>query len=629
MKKSIIIIGAALLLPLAASAQSLNIRLAGAATYNFGATDYSEASFESRNITVADHSFGLDSVALIYVDDTVLANNNVVVKYTDNAAEVIVAGNLLNYVSADIAGADVVITQSDAVSDTECGEITYTLCGNSGNGSFKMLGAYKASFVLDGLQLSSQSGAALNFDNGKRIALKSNEGTVNVLADCAGGSQKGAIVCKGHLEFKGKGSLQVTGNSSHAIYSKEYVELKNTALTVTDAVKDGINCAQYFAMESGTLTIAQSGDDGIQVSYKDAVNREAEDTGSITIKGGTLNITTKTKAAKSLKAENDITVSGGKLTLEVTGNGVWDAAKLKTKAAACIGADGNVLINGGELHLTASGSGGKGISCDGQLTVDDGSIWIKTTGGMYAYVNGVENHNYTGNTDNINSDYKSSPKGIKADGDIYINGGIIDIATSGNGAEGIEAKATITIGGGTLNIKSYDDGINSTNDMVINGGSVCVVSTAGDGLDSNANLTIAGGSVQAYAAKSPEMGLDAATENGCAVIFTGGSILAVGGGNSGPTTSATTQAFISLTNTVTAGTEITIKDGDAIMTTFTVPAYYGTTDTPLSAPAFGPGGGTRPGAQGGLLLSAPGMESGKTYSVTIGSIAATATAKLR
>lgn len=628
--RAVTILYAAMLLPLAANAQSLNVRLTGGATYNFGAAEWTGATFASRAITVGPQTYGLDSVAVIYVDDATLPSNNVAVRYSDTGAEVIVAANLADYVSATVKGADVAITQSTAVSDTEIGEITYTLSGTCADGSLKMTGDYKSTVVLDGLQLTSLKGAALTFENGKRIALKSNEGTVNVLADCAGGSQKGAVVCKGHLEFKGKGSLQVTGHSSHAVYAKEYVEFKNTALTITDAVKDGINCAQYFAMTSGTLTIVHSGDDGIQVSYKDTENREAEDTGSITVSGGTLTISTQAAAAKSLKAENCVTVSGGTITLEVTGAGLWDATKLKTKAASCIGADADVTIEGGTLHLSASGGGGKGISCDGRLTVNDGSIWIKTTGGMLVYNGGVLNQNYTGNADNINSDYKSSPKGIKADGDIAINGGIIDIATSGNGAEGIEAKSTINITGGTLNIKSYDDGINSSSDMTISGGDVCVVSTAGDGLDSNANLTIAGGSVQAYAAKSPEMGLDAATESGGAVIFTGGSILAVGGGNSGPTTSATTQAFVSLTNAVTAGTEIKIMDGDTVMSSFTVPSYYGTTETPLGAPAFGPGGGgTRPGAQGGLLLSAPGMASGKSYTIAIGSTTVTATAKLR
>ena len=84
--------------------------------------------------------------------------------------------------------------------------------------------------------------------------------------------------------------LNVYGNTAHAVYAKEYVEMKNCTLNVLSAVKDGINCNQYFLLESGALNISGVQDDGVQVSYKDDTDREAEDTGTITIAGGSVNI---------------------------------------------------------------------------------------------------------------------------------------------------------------------------------------------------------------------------------------------------------------------------------------------------------------------------------------------------
>ena len=89
---------------------------------------------------------------------------------------------------------------------------------------------------------------------------------------------------------------------------------------------------------------------------------------------------------------------------------------------------------------------------------------------MYAYVNGTEYPNYTGNTDRLTSDRKSSPKGMKVDGDVTINGGSINVTTTGNGGEGIESKSEMTVNAGTIVVNSRDDGLNSSSHMYIKGG---------------------------------------------------------------------------------------------------------------------------------------------------------------
>lgn len=473
-----------------------------------------------------------------------------------------------------------------------------------------------------GLNLTNASGAAFDIQNGKRIEISAKNGTENVLADCASGTQKGAIVCKGHLEFKGKGYLEVKGSTSHAIYAKEYVSVKNCTLSVTGAVKDGINCTQYFLLESGSVSISGTGDDAVQVDFKDSTDREAEDTGSVTIAGGKLTADVTAVAAKCLKAEGDVMISGGELSLNVSGKGKWDSAKSKTKAASCIGADGNVNISAGTITLGASGSGGKGISCDGIMTIDGGDITITTTGGVFAYVNGREYDGYTGNTDNLASDSKSSPKGIKADTEIVINGGNINVTTSGKGGEGIESKGTLTVNDGTINVKAYDDAINSSSHMYIKGGDITVVSTNNDGLDSNGNLYVMGGTVRAFGASQPECGIDAAEEEGFTVIFTGGTLLAVGGGNSAPTSSASTQAFVSGSGKATAGSTIELRSGATVLASFTVPEGY---------TSSGSTGGFRPGGSSGgsILITCPGLVSGTTYTLVNGTATSNVSAALR
>lgn len=477
----------------------------------------------------------------------------------------------------------------------------------------------------------------LNIQDGKRIALSVKKGTENTLTDGVSGAQKGCIVCKGHLEMKGKGTLNVYGNTTHGIYSKEYVQLKNCTVNVLAAAKDGINCNQYFLMESGTLSISGTADDGVQVSYKDATDRETEDTGTLTVNGGTLNISVTGTATKGLKADGDVVITDGELNLTTSGGGKWDADDVKTKACSCISADGHVRIDGGTLTLVSSGSDGKGISCDSTLTINGGTIAVSTTGGMYAYVNGKEYTNYTGNTDNLDSDQKSSPKGMKADGNVTINGGNISVTTTGNGAEGIESKAVLTVNDGTLVVNSYDDSLNSSSHMYIKGGDITVVASGNDGIDSNGNLYISGGVIRAFGTSAPECGIDANEEDGYSVIFTGGTLLAVGGGNSVPSTAASTQPYVTGSMSVTANSTVTLKSGSTVLATFTVPSNYtssGQGGGGFGGRAFGgpggqggPGGGSMSGSS--VLVSCAGLASGSSYTLTSGSSSSTVTAQLK
>ena len=635
MKKTLLTI-AAIGMTMSAAAQTLNI-VSGSVTYAVPAAQAGDMTYQNgTSLTVMGKTLQTSDITRMYVDNSTVTDNTVNIVYNGTEATVTVAGNIAQYVTPVVEGAHVSITQSDNVGDDTCGEITYSLSGESPDGEFTMTGSYKATVELRGLTLTNLAGAPINIQDGKRIEMSVKKDTENTLADCLSGTQKGCIVCKGHLELKGKGTLNVYGNTAHAIYAKEYVSLKNATVNVLSAVKDGVNCNQYFLMESGTLNISGVADDGVQTAYKeeDETLREAEDTGSITISGGTLNIAVSGTATKGLKADGNVLVTAGDLTVTTSGGGKWDTDAAKTKASTCISADGNVQIDGGTLSLASSGSGGKGISCDAELIINGGDITVNTTGGMYAYVNGTEYTNYTGNTDRLTSDQKSSAKGMKADGNVTINGGTINVTTKGNGAEGIESKAVLTINDGTVNCYTYDDAINSSSHMYIKGGDITVVATNNDGLDSNGNMYIQGGTIRAFGTTSPECGIDANEEEGYSVIFTGGTLLAVGGGNSVPSTSESTQPYVSGSMSVAANQEITLKDGDTVLATFTVPENYSASSSGggpriSAAPGGGgPGGGGWGGSSSKILISCENLSSGSGYTITSGTSSLQVTAVL-
>ncbi|MDE6536179.1 MAG: carbohydrate-binding domain-containing protein, partial [Muribaculaceae bacterium] len=259
------------------------------------------------------------------------------------------------------------------------------------------------------------------------------------------------------------------------------------------------------------------------------------------------------------------------------------------------------------------------------------------------YSGSTLNHNYTGNTDRIKSDLKSSPKGIKVDGEVIISGGNINVNTTGNGGEGIESKTILTISGGNVFVQAYDDAINSSSHMYISGGNVTAIGRSNDGLDSNGNMYISGGVVRAFGARSPECGLDANEEEGYSVVFTGGMILGVGGSNSVPSTSSSTQPYLTSSISVSAGQTLTVKSGDEVLATFEIPAEYNPSSSswrpapPMMvpppggmSPMMGPGGwGGGPGGQnaGPVLISLPSLTKSKSYTITNGTSTSTSTAK--
>ena len=618
----------ALMLTIAATAQTLNVKV-GSVVYQFPASQAGDMTYsDGTTLTIMGKAFTLSDISSMTIDNTEVTDNSIGVAYDGSSALVTVAGNVAQYVTPTVSGAHVSIAQSDDVAE----EITYTLLGTSTDGEFYMSGSYKTTVELNGLTLTNAtpvySGAAVHIQNGKRIKMKVVTGTTNTLVDAAGGSQKGCLYIKGHAEFAQKGTLNITGNVKHGIKTGEYITLKNATINVLSAVGDGINCEQFFQMTSGAINIQGVGDDGIQCDVEDAAtgettDHEDEDSGNVYIEDGTLTVNVTADAAKGVKCEGDMRISGGKVTITTSGGGVWDSTKLKTKASACLGSDGAMTISGGTLSLTSTGAGGKGLNVDGALTIKGGTTTISTSGnavvasstGTLSVVTSSQQ------LDKYESDYKSSPKGIKADGAITISDdAIIYVTTTGAGGEGIESKTSITITGGQTTVNASDDGINASyntstggsGDLTISGGYVFSRSTGNDGIDANGNCYIKGGLVYAIGTGGVEKSIDANTEQGKKLYITGGTIIAVGDLEGGSSISGGTCKYTTSWN---ATSWYALYNGDTLVAAFKTPTK-----------SSGGGGGGWPGGGGGsgggnssqkLIVytsSTPTLQSGITVS---------------
>ena len=352
-------------------------------------------------------------------------------------------------------------------------EVIYNVKGSSTNGALIIKSDYKLQVNLNNVTLNSTCGEAMRFKCGKRVALVMAEGSVNTFTDSNDkgvtpdplDEHKACIYTKGHIELSGAGTLNVTGNYNHAIATKEYFKVKKTvkAINIVKSVNDAVHVGEYFTMNGGELTIDEATlGDGVQVEFKTddygKVVKDEENTGDVTINGGTLNIT--------MAATEDV---------------------------KCIKADGNVAINGGTLLLNAKANGSRGIQADGTLTITEAedattAITICAEGGKCTF-----------------SSHKDDPDkcmGINIDGDINISAGTINITASGASSNGLKTDQSITISGGTINIDATgvsSNGMKIEKNVTATGGSTIVTNTGekSKGIVYSGTKSVTGGEIRA------------------------------------------------------------------------------------------------------------------------------------
>ena len=307
-----------------------------------------------------------------------------------------------------------------------------------------------------------------------------------------------------------------------------------------------------------------------------------------------------------IKANDYVAIGGGVLNIEVSGT-----------AKKGISSDGYVLVSGGRTTILTSGdgeydededdvSGAAGIKADLYFQMEGGQLNIKSTGAGGKGINtdgeiiindGDIQVITTGQTFTYSSDLDSKAKGIKSDTDVTVNGGTIKIKTTGGeGSEGLEAKGVMNINGGEIEIATYDDCINSAGDMYLNGGYIYAFATNNDAIDSNGDLYIKGGVIVALGASGAECAIDAA--EGKNIYITGGTVVGVGGSNASYPASSSSQMSIAFQASVSTGSTLTVADGSDAILSFTIKRGY----------------------QSGLyLISSPDFKNGTSYTVYSGS----------
>ena len=495
--------------------------------------------------------------------------------FDKNSFVAIVNIDMSNPTSKEENGVTITVDGNDVVADHGSQEgICYVVTGTTNDGSLTINGKADFEIELNNADITNTRSTALDIESKYKAFLVlagSNRLTDGTTAD---DSHKGALFAKGKLHISGDGSLDVYGTYNNGIHGKSNIVIdKGVNLYVNSTANHGI----------------KAGDD-------------------MYINGGIINVEVSAPGAKGINGDIDININGGRTTVVSTANGQWDDEDLETKASAGIACDSVFTMNDGEIYMKSTGSGGKGLKADWEAYINGGKVRIITTGGLYFSDGTTESHNYTGNTDNLDDAYSSSPKGIKIGtknehGVLTITDGDIMVRTTGNNAEGMESKGTLDITGGTVLISAHDDAINSSGDLTISGGTVVAVGTNNDGIDANGNMYLKGGTIIAFGASGAEAGIDIDEQH--KIYITGGNIFGIGGrfdGNLG----STTQGIVSTTGSVAANGTVTISSGSTVLATLTMPPYSY--------------------SNGNIIVSVPGMTSGESYTLSLGSSSTNVTA---
>lgn len=317
----------------------------------------------------------------------------------------------------------------------------------------------KVKLILDGVSVACSTGPAVYVKNSpKKTILYTTEGSVNLLSDGADYLVPDTEQAEGEvypnacvyacddLKLDGAGTLQVMGNADKGINTRDDLEITGGILTVR-SVGTAVRGNDSVEMSGGQVTLTVTGEgDGLKSSQT-----EKDGKGYITISGGNLYITA---VGDGIRAATDLTVSGGSHVITTLDAG----GKALAEATSTEGQTGRFGFGGGGFGGMNDGNNSKpsisakGLKAAGTVTLSGGKLTIT------AVDDGIHSDDTVLLMDGA-AYIRSGDDGVHADRYLVLSGGSYEISQS---YEGLEA-AQITVSGGNTRITASDDGLNASN----------------------------------------------------------------------------------------------------------------------------------------------------------------------
>ena len=440
-------------------------------------------------------------------------------------------------------------------------KIKYVLSGNYTGTVFIKNKKADTAVVLNNLNLASSEGKGpvLRFSSEKRTFIVVPSGTTNTITDTRTLNQsctmyddkKGSVYSKGTLIFTGETSTTSGGS-----------------LTITNSgYKHAVYSKDYIRIADITLTVNAEGETSRDCLR--ALNAVIIDAGNISLTGkGTI----EDDESVGIKVEGE-DADEDDLTVEYTAGA------------------GFVIINGGKLNINTVA---KGITAH----------WKEAES-----VIGDSSYTETANQSLLYTTFLSGTTATTPEPYVEINGGIINITTTGEpyegrtdsdpscSPEGIEAKGNLTINAGTITLNCTDDAINAGGNVVINGGAIYAYSSQNDAIDANGSngITINGGVIVALGLNTPECAFDCDQNP---LKINGGILVGLGTSNyTAPKSGSQSTIVLAASHYGSANTAVAVTDSNNTpVFVYTLPSSTGEV----------------------MVLSSPSIKTGTSYSVKTG-----------
>ena len=393
-----------------------------------GCTSSGEASGEQSATSVGLRSDQATSQSVANVSDRPMTVEEAVAQNHDywTVDEDVRAAQQPQTITLKDTGAS--ISSSSSGVSIEPGVVTITEAG-----TYTITGAYQGQLVVDAgddaqvtlifddVSIDNAAGPAVLLSSADGVEVQLAAGSQNSISDAAtyaeDADEDAALFSHVDLNITGDGSLEVTGNGSDGIASKDDLVITGGSLTVT-AADDGLRGKDALVITGGDVDVTSIGD-GLKTTNEDEADRgyflisdgnvtiEAGDDGIDVISdalfsGGTVTVT---GSVEGVEAQNilvgggilDVTSSDDGLNATVRSTTTEETADAATAApgagqmgGASMGDDGsNLVLYGGSVTIDAQGDG---IDSNGNLTISGGEITVfgTSSGGNGAFdVNGT------------------------------------------------------------------------------------------------------------------------------------------------------------------------------------------------------------------------------------------------